>query len=162
MAPEERDELLREALAGYSAPEPPVGMEQRVLHRIATSRRDWAWRRPAWAFAVLAVAAALVVMFRPPREQALTPPVTQVLTPVAPPAMVEASGLVADETAVKRHPATRPREFPSRTPLTKEERALLALLSHAPNQAAEILVPTEPTGITQLAIADIEILPLGE
>jgi hypothetical protein len=162
MAPEERDELLREALAGYSAPEPPLGMEQRVLHRIAASRRYPAWRLPACAFAVLAAAVVLTVMLTPPHEDALTP----LNAPVAPPVVVEASVPVADETAVKRvvkrHPVTRPREFPSRTPLTKEERALLALLSRAPDQAAEILVATEPTGITQLAIADLEIPPLGE
>src|SRR5580704_5838024 len=59
--PDELDQFLEEALATYSRKEPPLGLEQRVLHRVhaaGVSHRVLLWR---WALAIPVLASLLMV-----------------------------------------------------------------------------------------------------
>ena len=61
----------------------------------------------------------------------------------------------------RARPAPLPRRevFPTPTPLTSEERALLALVAKSPELARELLTPTEPKPIEPIIIEPINIEP---
>ena len=143
------EELLEEALASYARVEPRAGIEQRVLHRIGSRHIRWPWLIPAFA-----VASAVVLIFahRSERIPLPAPPV-----PAVQAARVEIP--VAKPIVRGRFRSTRRREvFPSPSPLTNEERALLSLMDQAPDQTRAML----SQDIEPIRIEEITIQPLGE
>lgn len=164
MPNEERDALdkvLDSALANYSS-EPRAGLEQRVQNRIRTSAR--VTRIPRWVFAVPAAAAVfwagyVWLHYGSLPERPL--PVAQVRMPPV--------RAVAPTTARKpsaRYHRRRPAlpklpEFPAATPLSSEERALLAFVTRHPEEARAALqqAPSselEPIRIEPLQIDDLK------
>jgi hypothetical protein len=152
----EFDRIIDGALSSYSIAEPLAGLEQRVLNRIrlAESRRK---RFRFWQFAV-AVAAALLVMiavtFRTDRRP--VPNVVAVVRLPKPP--VEAKPSLAPRKIARRAPRVRslPKEgqFPTLSPLTAEERALLAWVkfpaAEAPKAFADGPIEIQPIEIKPL------------
>src|ERR1700728_2095249 len=101
------DDLVTEALASYAGREPRSGIEARGLRRVSAPRLA---RRSGWAVALLA-AACVIATVMVPREETLVVPVPVLVTPL--PVTVKA--------------IEKPDRFPSPSPLTREERTLLAL-----------------------------------
>jgi hypothetical protein len=135
---EEQDDLLREALASYARREPRPGIEERVLQRVRAPRLA---RRSGWALALLA--ACVIAMIMIPREETL-----EISTPriaPAPPVMVTSEVPRAIE---------RPERFPTPSPLTREERMLMALADT--NAFAE----SGDAGITPIQIDAITVPPV--
>jgi hypothetical protein len=151
-ARDEFDSVLDAALESYSNVEPPPGMEERIAARIRASRErtGFGWWR--WAAVAIPVLACLVAVFAyrdrppidPPRVAWTAPPVPVLARPVA-------------KRAQHAKPAPLPRleVFPTPTPLTSEERALLVLVAQSPELARELLIPTEPKPIEPIKIEPI-------
>jgi len=145
----EFDQRLDAALAEYASVEPPPGMEQRILARLRASEAKprFVWWR--WAAAIPALACVVAVsVYRdaPPVE----PPRVTLVTPSAP---------VLSPPAAKRvsRPAPLPKRevFPTPSPLSAEERALLLLIAQSPEKARELLTPVEPEPIKPIEIEPI-------
>jgi hypothetical protein len=62
----------------------------------------------------------------------------------------------------KRLPLPKREQFPTPTPLTAEERALLAFVAHSPKQAQELLVDVKNRSAEPIQIAEIYIKPLQD
>ena len=137
MGIEEQDELLKEALACYAGRDPRPGIEERVLRRVRAPRLV---RPSAWAVALLAAACVIVTMMIPREETLVAPLPALVMPPI--PAVVKAAG--------------SPERFPTPSPLTREERMLLALANT--NAFAE----SGDAAIAPIQIDAINILPIGE
>jgi hypothetical protein len=143
------DRLIDDALAGYSSAEPLAGLEQRVLRRVRTVRR-----RHWWGLALIPAAAVLVLALLPARH---------VDVAMAPPRIVEPQPIGAATVmerlpqAPKRHrtapPNPKRESFPTVSPLTPEEQALVELARTTPEQ-----LPPPPA--QELEIKPIEIAPL--
>ncbi len=164
MRSEERDPLdalLEEALPGYSGHEPHPGLEQRILNRVRAAGP--APRFPRWVFAIPALAGLLVLagIFwkreapKVPRPEAAHT-VAKISAPAVPPVKPEpARRTTRRHTRYPKQPV-----FPAPTPLTNEERALLALAAHAPKEAREALTQTRPRDPEPIRIEEIKIQPL--
>jgi hypothetical protein len=147
-ARDELDRRLDAALAEYADVEPPAGMEQRILARVRESgegRRIVWWR---WS-AVIPALACVIALFiyrdappiEPPRVALVRPPAPVLARPV-------------EKRVLRPRPARLPRRevFPTPTPLTPEERALLVLVAESPEKARELLTPSEPKPIEPIVI----------
>jgi hypothetical protein len=128
------DRLLDEALARYSTAEPLAGLEQRVLQRVQVSggRLGTVWWKLALAVSVAAAAFAVVLWMR------TAPAALRVaVTPPHPPqiAAVPEVPLPVITRPARRTALPKRREFPTPAPLTPGERALLAFVANAPDEA---------------------------
>jgi len=178
---EELDRTLDQALNEYRDAEPLAGMEDRILRRIA-ARPETNSRRWMWVFAAAAAAAMIVIALwlglreRPhqqlvatnvaqPAKQATTSTSqgeklntqamrSQRTTPVKT-ASRGRSSAIAPQLARVVSPKLAPRQFPTRTPMSAEEHALLALARTHPDA-----LPAQADDANALSIAPIEIKPL--
>lgn len=145
------DQILDSALAAYSAQEPQVGMEARVLRAARAPRvTRWAWLAiPSLATATLALFFVLQPT-PPPRitTARLPPPVATVDVPLLEPAVK----LSPRPQRLPHQPLTAPPE-----PATEQQLALQAFVLKYPEQAASFArtVPWE------LSIEPIVIEPLS-
>ncbi len=168
------DLILDQALAAYTSAEPDPSLRARIMARAAaTSPRP---RRVLWPAAVaLSVATLLVSFLLHPASP--TPKQEQPAAPIAsapPPAIASSPSI----TAVPRHNAkftrhsesralpavARNRAFPSPTPLTAEENAMLRLAFEHPQQARQALAAPAP-GLVEnppLSIEPVRIAALSE
>ena len=157
MTNDELDRVLDEGLASYLSREPRPGLENRVLSRV---RAEGARRRiPRWVFAIPALAGLvfLVMVFRP-----VAPPAPKLVV------RTEIRNVVPDVPVVKpRKIRKSPRRalpkrdaFPTPTPLTAEERALLAFIKRSPEQARELFSPPPQQSDESIRIDEIRIDPL--
>ena len=166
--PDEVDRILETALAGYSRQEPLVGLDRRVLERIAQARPRRSLGFPRWAVAIPLAACLLVGAFvwmrpRASQKQAAHAPAAR------PPVPSETGG---PETALrsevraarnKRRPARglpKLAEFPARVPVTSEERALLALAREAPEQLRAAFGDQQNKEPEPIRLLEIRIQPL--
>ncbi len=162
---DELDRLIDGALAGYSDAEALAGLEERVLNRVRAARarrRRWF----AWA-AVAAVAASVVVVGIVVRvERRLSVPKPAEVVKVAP---APASSAVmrpverVRHVARRRQPGVLPKleQFPTPTPLTAEERALLALARQDPEELGKF-AEMERQSDAPIEVQPIRIAPLRE
>lgn len=165
MADEERDaldRLLDEGLAAYANREPRAGLESRILYRVRSERAPRRFFVLRWALPVAAaVCLAAAVAYWSHRAPApVPPPVTETAATVPAPAPLEAAKpepppRPARRNAPPRAPLPKRPEFPTPTPLTSEERALLAIYRVAPELALEVLGESaesemEPNGIEEV------------
>jgi hypothetical protein len=143
------DRLIDSGLAAYSSAEPLAGLEQRVLQRVRTVRR-----RRWWGLILVPAAAALVFALMPAKrlEIAVTPPPPPVVQPIREPVQ---TAIVAKRASRRRSVQSSPKRefFPTLTPLTTEERALVQLARATPQQLL-------PPPAKELEIKPIEIAPL--
>jgi hypothetical protein len=176
----ELDDLIDEALPGYSLAEPRPGLEQRILACARAEqhqRKRFSW---PWLFAASAAACLLLLFFlsgpnRPSRKSAAAKPVnTPVADPVGAEVVAKPAAPVLQPKRVRSHPLSNqaaelslPKQdvFPTPQPLTAEERTLIAL-SRVPNpmprhpEAAAVNI--EPIRIAELQIAPLVVPTLDE
>ena len=158
--PDALDRLLDEALGRYSNAEPLAGIEQRVMQRV---RADSAPRRfgvGGWVWAIPVAAAALMLAMAgfwkgTAPAPAPAPHIAAVGKPEAghPPvarvSMAHQPGRHAWKRQVRR-PA----------PLSREERALLELVTNSPEQARAAFADLERQSTEPIRIVAIQIEPL--
>jgi len=163
MSKDERDKverLLDDALASYSRQEPRPGLERRVLDRIHTGASPgiafprWAWAIPAAACLLWAGILWTRHVATPHRPQVRQVAVTR---EIAPP-RAETPRIV--NHVHKRKALPKQPQFPASAPLTNEERALLAFVTHAPKEAQEALIDAQQHSAEPIRIEKIEIQPL--
>jgi hypothetical protein len=158
---DELDRLIDDAVASYSDVEPRLGLEARVLNRmhvLRARRRIFAWGMG------LAVAASVVVVGivirteqRPTSKPAEVARVTRAEEPTP------TTRPVAKVRPAKR--ARRPQflpkleQFPAPTPLTAEERALIAFAQLHPRDA-EMFAELQKQADEPVEIERIRIAPL--
>ncbi len=128
MQDNELDRILDGALAGYSDATPLAGLEQRVLNRIGSGKRNRRWLRcfqVAGAMAAILLLGFVALSLR-------TRPETPFPIATAPPQRALAPAPIPRRIPARRNLDRRPDKFPSPAPLTTEERTLLALIRSAP------------------------------
>jgi len=151
-ARDEFDSLLDAALESYAKLEPPPGMEERIVARIRASREraSFGWWR--WAAVAIPALAGLVAVFTYRAAPPLDPPR---VAWTAPPAPVLAPRVTKRVQRARRAALPRLEVFPTPSPLTSEERALLVLVAQSPELARELLTPTEPKPIEPINVEPI-------
>ena len=172
MADERRDameRLLDDALASYSNEEPRPGLEQRILTRVRTESAPPRFLFLKWALPISAAACLLAgIIFWPHSTPAPESPATVQTAVAEPPAAVAPVEPVTPPCKkhrttplLARHPALPKRpQFPTPSPLTAEERALVAFVRLAPDQALQAFSDTPPKEIEPIRINEIKIQPL--
>ena len=183
MKNDERDELdglIDGALSEYSSADPLDGLEDRVLRRVqaagAARRSPWPYRL---GFAVPAIAALLlagIALWMGRNSQSFTSDATRKAAVSVPSPLTSGPQLSpAPATRVveskrgdrmgQRHSAparSLPKEeyFPSPTPMTDEERALVAWVRRAPTEAAQVFADLEERTAGPIEIQPIQVPPL--
>ncbi len=154
------DRVLDEGLASYTRAEPRPGLEQRVLRRVLTNdRRKW-WMA-AWLIPAVAVLALLLV----PARKAPAPGWggLQSARDFSPARVGASKPSVVREVPRKRKkpapPTPRRRQFPTPSPLSEEERALLTFAARHPEQVTELAADLRKTA-DPIQIGELHIEPL--
>ena len=175
----ELEEMIDAAIPGYSQVDPPAGLEQRVLARSLASSpigersvRRFAWQ---WSLAIPAIACLLIVLFltgrrsRPPqipvstaKNISTTPAPTAAVVPTSPErhnARIPSRSLPLQGA---RTPQPLPKQdvFPSPSPLTSEEAAMVALTRAQGPISPQIADNEAEVKIPEVRIAELEIKPL--
>jgi hypothetical protein len=168
MAGEQRDpldRLLDNALEIYAGQEPRPGIDRRVLNRIRAEGGRPRSLLLRWALPIAALGGLLagVNIWKDRAEPAARPKMAR--TEANPPSMIAPATESAKPPRVNPRSARRSRmptqaEFPVRTPLTRQERALIALVRSAPDEAMQASGQTMPIEIEPLRIEAIELQPL--
>ena len=166
-----RDDLERmidAALPAYSDAEPLAGLEQRVLSRIEIAGS--ASRRRVWLPLALAASASVAVgllgiALR--TERRTTPQIAVVMR--APARQILPEGPSIPQVRLVRKAKTRrasPRglpkqeRFPAVSPITSQERALLALVTRHPAEARQAFADLQKRNREPIEIQAIQIRPL--
>jgi len=163
----ELDRILQVGISSYPGGEPLAGLEERILARVRiteSSRRSIA----GW-WAILTVGLAALVMSvsvylrtghtesRPVRGPLETKTATLDETPrrIEAISVSKRRGHSHREAALPKQPV-----FPTPSPLTPEERLLLAMLKRDPDGTAQVFDSLRKRGSEPLEIAPLVILPL--
>ena len=167
MDPSHLDELNRiidRGLTSYVAHEPLAGLEDRVLARVRLANsgsRRAAWRY--WAFAVPALATLILIAFLPrssrgPVPDPVQPSLARLEKAPPPPPRLATHRAIRQRVAERPSPLPKRNQFPTPTPLTPEERALIAVAQLQP--AGLESVSQFPANPEEIRIKPIEIPPL--
>ena len=167
MGNDELDKILDTALASYSQEEPQPGLHDRVLSRIraAGESRKFAWL--PWAMAVPIFACILFLVVTLWSKRGLAPkaskpaPIIAKAVP-APPVPMETVRVAVRRQKPKRFRFPKREQFPTPTPLTAEERALLAFIARSPKQAQKLLADARRRNPEPIQINEIHIEPLPD
>jgi hypothetical protein len=151
------DETLGEALALYAG-EPASGFEERILNGIRRRRRARRVILLQWALPILALGCSLVIFWpaRPPVAARIDP--SQKKSQQAEEVVLGRS--VGHRVAHRQVARPKMAEFPSRVPLSQQEKALLAFVQDAPEQDLAMFRDEQPAPIPPIQIEKIEIAPL--
>ena len=174
--PDEIEHVLDSALSCYSSKSGSFGLEERILNcvRCDVHPTQYIWKRLTMPSAMLAAAAVSVVLTtfvsHRPHEPVSTssqakriainnPPVLrlQERTPNVP---YRQAVVVTPETPRKIRAPIRARKFPLPSPLTEEERAVLALKKYAPQDFVNMLSEATSTDAQPIQIEPLKIEPL--
>jgi hypothetical protein len=183
------DSILEQALSNYSNQEPRPGLEDRVVqHVFSAGARPW-FVFPVWAFAAAAAALLLILapiawIYHHPTPATSQPAARAELKKPAPnPLSVD---LATPPIARRERKRSRDREgadnrsdralhggvqenvtkfpkqqeFPAPSPLTDEERALLALAARAPDEALSTSIDQAQPDIAPIEVKEIDIEPV--
>lgn len=158
---DELDRLIDGALASYSDAEPLAGLEARVVRRARVARarrRIFGW---GLGIGVAASIAVLVVSWREQRPIEKPVEVARVTRAEEPTPTIRPMVRVRPAKRVRR-PKALPKleQFPAPTPLTAEERGLVALVRRDPNEAQQIFADFQKRADEPIEIQPIEIAPL--
>jgi hypothetical protein len=143
------DDLLHSALKRYSEVEPRMGLEGRLLARLAAtprqSRNRWVWAMAAVsALCIIAVAWFGVPLVKESHQE-VAPTTSMVLSPTRAPqasitqaasAQVSLSRRARPLAKVAREPALQ--QFPSPRPMSEQELLLVEYVEHYPKEATLI------------------------
>jgi hypothetical protein len=153
---DELDRIIDCGLAGYAAHEPLAGLEDRVLNRVRLAnagRRRLHWRPWAVALPIVVALVVLAIMSKSSRPPVAHPqPVAVARTEIRALAAAPSLTRAAAKRRIVSHTQTLPKrnQFPTPTPITAAERALIAVAE---------LPPLEKSS-EEIQIAPIEIPPL--
>jgi hypothetical protein len=158
------DRILNEGIAEYAKSEPLTGIEQRILARVQFAKGP---RRLVAGWGLIPAGAAVVaglaiMLLLPHREQPR--PVYQVAVnrPLAlPPPLAEKAAMPKPARHLaKRKMLPKLAVFPTPSPLTEEERRLIAMVKHDPKGTAEefesLRKRNQPIEIAPLVIEPLE------
>ena len=171
----ELDRLVEDALSTYCRQEPESGLEERVLNRIreAGIRPKFRFVFPGWAVAapVVACVTIVIVTFWSPRPT--QPDVSHVLRSggnTATANIKQPEPAITAPTPPQHKMSRRPgamrsalpkrQQFPTPAPMTGEERALLAFVRNAPEEARKILIDGQQSSTELIQAEEISIAPL--
>ncbi len=157
---DEIDHLLEEAMRSYT-PEPRPGLEARVLNHI---RLDGKRRRLAWLpFAIaIPLLTTLLLVFHSPRHSPRPPTIVAAAGHSPAPALPAALAVTGKRHVRRaRVVATRPDQFPTPSPLTPEEQALLRFVSRHPAEASEVAARQNEPEPAPIDIPALQIPPLS-
>lgn len=161
--PDEIDRLLDEALSEYAAAPDRPGLEERVLARVHQRNRGLRrWLFSASAAAAVLTAALIVLPLRVTEKPSPSIKVIEVVRKYTASPKVQQAVFPPKAVPHKRHIRRRyvdPKrpEFPTPTPLTPPERALLEIAKFQPAQLEALSRPMKP-----LDVSLIQIEPLDE
>jgi hypothetical protein len=158
------ERILEEGIAGYANSEPLAGMEERILARIRIADRPPS-RLTGWRMAFGVGLAGIVVLLLLPRHQEQQHRL-RIVNSEVPRMHSVPTETVRVSMPQRRHSSrvvkTLPklRVFPTPSPLTAEERRLMALVRHDPEGTAEafdsLRKRNEPIEIAPLVIQPLE------
>ena len=163
------DLILDHALAGYSTPL-PIGLEARVLAHVAQTESQRR-RRKTLALAASALAASmlgLVLVHQKPVSLPApsSPLLATALTRIGPkqmPFKAVIPRIISSVRGGRRRPLLLKADvFPSLTPMTNEERALVRFVQRSPLAAAEAFADLQNIGDKPISIEAINIVSLSE
>lgn len=158
---DELDRILDSALASYSTQEPWPGLTQRIVARLEPGRRA-GWLR--WSLPLAAAAGILLAVLwwggseRPAVAVVPEVPKTQPAQPVTAAVAVPPQ---RHQQAAKRPALARRRVFPTPSPITEEERALLRLVTSSPPEVVDELRTSREHVNQALTVEPLFIAPLG-
>lgn len=166
MTSDELDKILDGALASYTQEEPRPGLDGRILNRIRTEShtRRFTWLRWAVAvpaFACLVILAVTILTKRNSVQRPLPAPI-MAKTAAASPIARAAVQTIVTRRRPKQLRLRKRQQFPTPTPLTDEERALLAFVAHSPKQAQEVFADAKSRSAEPIHIKEISIEPLQD
>jgi hypothetical protein len=160
MKGDELDAILDQALASYAMQEPRAGLPGRVMARVQADgpvpQRLW-WLLGFAAVGLTCLGIAMTMWRGETRRQPVS---------VMPPPMESTRNLVVPRHPEVVRPMTRvharkhlPRRnsFPSPSPLTPEERALIVFVQQAPEAARHLAQPDKPVEIQAINIRPLHI-----
>jgi hypothetical protein len=177
------DQLLDDALGEYRDREPVSGLEDRVLQRLwsqtAESRRWWNWGAIATCTALILIGAGIEIGRRSPTAPSTHPLWGQVGPPATARSNANSQSQAIAPRPVRQHPSVTPADrrnafafharagaptrtaittsqFPTPTPFTAEEHALLTMLHANPDA-----LPKPEENSADTTIAPLEIKPLA-
>jgi hypothetical protein len=174
------DILLDAALATYADPGPPPGLTSRIIasaHGIDSRRRPVRWL--PWAVPALAALVLIVAFFArytlthrtalPPVAQLSPRPSEHVLTTSDPAIAIQQTVVRSNSprtvktmyVANPQQPLPRLEVFPTPTPLTSEEQALVALANRNLGDITQSFARNQTQPVQPLGIAAIQIPPLN-
>jgi hypothetical protein len=161
------DRMLEEALSTYSSQEPLAGLEQRVLNRVhaeCAPVRPRVWGRAlvvsvSAGVVAASVAAMTFLAMRPVPDPPRAPTVIAQL-PKPTPILVAAQPVSKPPASHASQQLPKSREFPRPTPVTSNERALLALLQRAPDATRDAFIDFENRSSRPIPVEEIKIEPL--
>jgi hypothetical protein len=174
------DAVLDRALAACGDAEPRVGLENRILaslrdedHRVASARRRFLVVGSAVAAVVLATTLWIVVSgTSPPNRRTTTARVSPAVAVTTPQDRKSERSIRTNQ--IRRHGRSRHpksptegdglpklREFPSRRPLSGQEKLLLAYISAAPDSEIKAAAAEQASNASDLQINELEIAPLA-
>jgi hypothetical protein len=160
------ERILQEGISNYAGVEPLAGLEERILARVrmTESRRGsmagwWA----AWALGVAALAVGGSAYLRMGRTQ--PPPgrivsETKTATVREMPRQIEAINMAKRRGHSRRAALPKRPVFPTPSPLTTEERLMLAMMKRDPDGTAQVFDSLRKRGSEPLEIAPLVIPPL--
>jgi hypothetical protein len=168
------DRLLDAALHSYADPGPGAGLEQRILRTVAqqaAAKAHRSWGSPLrWAAGSSFAAAALLLVFvllpgpkvtspAPPPRAAIARHAPQTLATTTSPPAKPVHHRERPAVAVASQPTAAPKlaVFPTPTPLSPQERALVGLVTGASIERRKDLIAAQQQGDTPLRIAAISI-----
>jgi hypothetical protein len=171
----ELEEMIDAAIPGYSEVEPPPGLAQRIVARSRSenlSHRRFAWQ---WSLAIPAIACLLILLFligrRDSPPQIIDSTTKRSATAPAPAVAVVATSPIPNTTlphprpsltSATRRPQPLPKQdvFPSPTPPTSEEAAMIALTRAQAPVSHQMADNETEVNIPEVHIAELEIKPL--
>lgn len=167
---DEIDDILSRGLSSYSDAEPLAGLEQRVLNRIASAPRDRSKSFLWWSAAVTAVLGLSIFVAIGLRVEQRGGETVARLHPPAAPHQNFLSERMAPKPKAKlaERRIQRPRslqkqeQFPTPTPLTGEERALLAFAERHGTEAQKAFADLRERNSQPIVIPPIEIAAIQE
>ncbi len=162
----ELEQMLRDGIATYPGGEPLAGLEDRILARVqlaGSRRRSLAGWWVVSALGIAALSAVSVYWWAEQRERPPVQVVSEVKMATLPAAPVRKETVNAfPRRAARHHQAALPKLpiFPTPSPLTPEERLLLAMVKRDPDAAAQTLDSLRRES-APLEIAPLVIPPLA-
>jgi hypothetical protein len=161
--PDDLERILEDGIASYADGEPLVGLDERIIARIrlTASPRNRVWG--AWA-ALALIAAGIAVFWMIPREPRLVANVVETKAPPLkpPPARTKRASFVPRRRSQIHRIPDLPKQtvFPAPSPLTPEERRLVAMVEQDPQATAQAFASLRKRTRETLDIAPLVIPPL--